>query len=120
MKDILTAVTSILCCIVMFLCPAMVVVGAEIDAKALYKEHCTPCHGVDGRGTDLGKGLAAMAEGIEFPDFNDPEWQKRTTDERMIEQITNGSPGRMFSFKEKMNGEEMKAVVVYVRGFPSR
>ncbi|MFQ5863443.1 MAG: c-type cytochrome [Candidatus Brocadiales bacterium] len=93
---------------------------AEVDAASLFKTHCIPCHGEDGRGTDLGKQLAAMAEGVEFPDFTDAEWQARKTDERMIEQIKNGSPDRMFSFKDKLSEEEIRALVAYVRGFPSR
>ncbi|MFQ5956334.1 MAG: c-type cytochrome [Candidatus Brocadiales bacterium] len=95
-------------------------VKAEIDAASLFKTHCIPCHGEDGKGTDLGKQLAAMAEGVEFPDFTNAEWQSRKTDERMIEQIKNGSPDRMFPFKDKLSEEEIKALVAYVRGFPSR
>lgn len=107
------------CCAVLFLHPAPDV-RAEVDAGSLYKAHCIPCHGEDGKGADLGKQLAAMAEGVELPDFTNPEWQAKKTDERMIEQIKNGSPGRMFSFKDKLSEDEIKAIVVYVRGFPSR
>ncbi len=107
------------CCAALFLHPTLSV-KAAIDGEPLFKTHCVVCHGEDGKGTDLGKGLAEMAEGVEFPDFTSAEWQSRKTDERMIEQIKNGSPGRMFSFNEKLSEEEIKAVVVYVRGFPSR
>ncbi len=107
------------CCAALFLYLALWV-QAAIDGEPLFKTHCIVCHGEDGKGTDLGKGLAEMAEGVEFPDFTSAEWQSRKTDERMIEQIKNGSPAGMLSFKDKLSEEEIEAVVVYVRGFPSR
>ncbi|HCN18902.1 MAG: hypothetical protein A3C38_06245 [Planctomycetes bacterium RIFCSPHIGHO2_02_FULL_50_42] len=118
MRDILPAV-MLICCTAIFLHP-IPYVKAGVDAGFLYKTHCVPCHGADGKGTDLGKQLAAMAEGVEFPDFTSAEWQAKKTDERMIEQMKNGSPNRMFSFKDKLSEEEIKALVAYVRGFPSR
>ncbi len=118
MSNLVYAVTFI-CCVVLFVCPVRDVL-ADADAGSLFKSHCAVCHGKDGRGTDLGKQLAAMAEGVEFPDFTSAEWQAKKTDERMIEQIKNGSPDRMFPFKDKLNEEEIKSLVVYVRGFPSR
>lgn len=118
MKNIMRTAAVVSCATIFWYLPTPV--RAEIDAASLFKTHCIPCHGEDGKGTDLGKQLAAMAEGIEFPDFTDPEWQKRKTDEQMIRQIENGSPGRMFSFRDKLSAEEIRAVVAYVRGFPSR
>lgn len=118
MRDILLAIMLIFC-VAIFLRTTQYA-KAEVDAAFLYKTHCVPCHGEDGKGTDLGKQLAAMAEGVEFPDFTNAEWQAKKTDERMIEQIKNGSPNRMFSFKDKLSEEEIKALVAYVRGFPSR
>jgi mono/diheme cytochrome c family protein len=85
---------------------------AEIDAQRLFKTHCLPCHGEDGKGTDLGKGLGA-------PDFTNAEWQKTRPDTRFIEQILNGSE-KMFAFKEKLNMEEVKALVAYVRQFAQK
>ncbi|MGR3296278.1 MAG: c-type cytochrome [Candidatus Bathyanammoxibius sp.] len=118
MSNMIFTVTFI-CCVILFVCPVRNAV-AEVDAASMFKQHCTPCHGEDGRGTDLGKQLAAMAEGIEFPDFTSADWQAKKTDERMIEQIKNGSPDRMFPFKDKLSEEEINVLVVYVRGFPSR
>lgn len=118
MRHVLATITFA-CCVFMPLFLTMEVKAGSGGAD-LFKTHCVPCHGQDGKGTDLGKQLAAMAEGVEFPDFTSVEWQEKETDERMTEQIKNGSPGRMFSFKDKMNEEEIKAVIVYVRGFPSR
>lgn len=84
-------------------------VKAEIDAKKLFKTHCIPCHGEDGKGTDLGKGLGT-------PDLTDAEWQRTKPDTRFVEQILNGSE-KMFAFKEKLTMEEVQALVAYVRQF---
>lgn len=86
--------------------------GADIDTNKLFKVHCIPCHGADGKGTDLGKGLGT-------PDFTDAEWQKTRPDARFVEQILNGSE-KMFPFKEKLNMEEVQALVVYVRQFAKK
>lgn len=87
-------------------------VRAEIDASRLFKAHCLPCHGEDGKGTDLGKGLGT-------PDFTDVQWQAKEIDERFVQQILNGSE-KMFAFKEKLNMDEIKALVAHVRKFASK
>ncbi|ODS31125.1 MAG: putative cytochrome [Candidatus Scalindua rubra] len=85
--------------------------AGEIDAKTLFKKHCKICHGEDGKGkTDLGEGLGAR-------DFTNKEFQDSTTDEEIIEQITNGTPEKMFPFKDKLTPEEIKSLVTVVRAF---
>lgn len=84
--------------------------AADIDAKKLYMTHCKTCHGEDGHPTDLGLGLGAR-------EFANPEWQAKTTDERIIEQINNGTPEKMMPFKEKLTQEEIKALVTVIRDF---
>ncbi len=85
---------------------------AEIDAGKLFKTHCVPCHGEDGRGTDLGKGLGV-------PDLTNAEWQKTRPDTRFVEQILKGSE-KMFAFKDKLKMEEVQALLAYVRNFAQR
>lgn len=84
--------------------------AAEVDANKLFMTHCKTCHGVDGKPTDLGQGLEA-------PDFTDATWQENITDEGIIEQVNNGTPEKMMPFKEKLNPDEIKALVPVVRGF---
>ncbi|MDN3510153.1 MAG: cytochrome c [Candidatus Jettenia sp.] len=84
--------------------------AADINAKELYMIHCKTCHGEDGKPTDLGLGLEAR-------DFTSPEWQAQTSDEKIIKQINDGTPEKMFPFKEKLSQEEIKALVPIVRGF---
>ncbi|MDR4506713.1 MAG: cytochrome c [Candidatus Brocadiaceae bacterium] len=89
---------------------ASAVNASNTDAKEIYLKHCKTCHGVDGEPTDLGTGLGARR-------FADQEWQEKTTDERIIEQINEGTPDMMMGFKEKLTPEEIKALVGVIRGF---
>ncbi|MCF6156354.1 MAG: cytochrome c [Candidatus Brocadia sp.] len=84
--------------------------AADIDAKKLYMTHCKTCHGEDGHPTDLGAGLGAR-------ELANAEWQAKTTDEQIIEQINNGTPEKMMPFKEKLTQDEIKALVSVVRSF---
>lgn len=95
---------------IIFLLYSPVLVKAEVGSETLFKTHCIPCHGEDGKGSDLGKGLGV-------PDFTDTNWQKTKTDERFVEQILNGTPDKMFAFKDKLNMDEVKALIAYVRKF---
>ncbi|MDR4498337.1 MAG: cytochrome c [Candidatus Scalindua sp.] len=82
----------------------------EIDANDLFKRHCVVCHGEDGKGkTDLGEGLGAR-------DFTQKEFHDSITDEKIVEQITNGSE-KMFPFKDKLAPEEIKALIPVIRAF---
>lgn len=84
--------------------------AADINAKELYMTHCKTCHGTDGKPTDLGVGLEAR-------DLTDPDWQAKVTDEQIVNQITNGTPDKMFPFKGKLSQEEIKALVPVIRSF---
>ena len=82
-----------------------------IDAQGLFKTHCVICHGEDGKGkTDLGEGLGAR-------DFTDKKFQDSITDEKILEQIENGTEDKMFPFKDKLTAEEMKALIPVIRAF---
>ena len=70
------------------------------------------CHGEDGR-AQTKKGRELKAE-----DFTSPKWQKRTTDEEIVEAIANGIPKKkMPAFKDKLSTEEIQALVPYLRAF---
>ncbi|MBM4053897.1 MAG: cytochrome c [Planctomycetes bacterium] len=84
--------------------------ASNVDGMKIYLQHCKTCHGVDGNPTDLGTGLGARK-------FADPEWQAKTTDERIIEQINEGTPEMMMPFKEKLTPDEIKALVPVIRSF---
>ncbi len=83
----------------------------RIDTQELYKKHCVLCHGEDGKGkTDLGEGLGAR-------DFTVKEFQDSITDEQILEQIEDGTPEKMFPFKDKLTEEEMNALLPVIRAF---
>jgi mono/diheme cytochrome c family protein len=80
-------------------------------AKALFSERCARCHGADGRGaTVLGDMLGA-------PDFTNEKWWKEDKgDSRLITSVTNGKD-EMPAFGKKLSGQEIGALVFYVRRF---
>ncbi len=85
--------------------------ASDIDAQGLYQKHCVLCHGEDGAGkTDLGEGLGAS-------DFNDKAFQDTTTDEQILEQITEGTEDKMYPFKDQLTPEEIQALVPVIREF---
>ncbi|HKP88098.1 MAG TPA: c-type cytochrome [Blastocatellia bacterium] len=82
------------------------------DGAALFKaNNCAACHGEDGKGNPTMK-----AKMKDLPDFTDAAWQKKTTDADMIETIKNGHKP-MPAYKDKLNDDQIKAVVAYVRTF---
>jgi cytochrome c6 len=80
--------------------------GAQAaDGKALYDAKCAMCHGKDGVAKPMAKGSAH---------FNDAKWQEATKVEAIETVITDGK-GKMKGYKDKMSGEEIKAVATYVK-----
>lgn len=78
------------------------------DGATLFAANkCTGCHGADGKGNPNIK---------DVPNFTDAAWQKKTPDSEMIKTITNGHKP-MPAYKDKLNEEQIKALVAYVRSF---
>lgn len=80
------------------------------EAKALFKQNCVKCHGVDGRG-ETTKGEIAGAQ-----DFTDSKWQKRVEEQHLVNSITYGR-GQMPSFEKRLSKEQIKLLALYVRTF---
>jgi len=78
------------------------------EAKALFKQNCVKCHGVDGRG-ETTKGEIVGAQ-----DFTDSKWQKRVEEQHLINSITYGR-GQMPSFEKRLSKEQIKLLALYVR-----
>jgi cbb3-type cytochrome c oxidase subunit III len=84
--------------------------GSAPDGAALFKKHCTMCHGADGKGF----------KALKTPDFTSPEWQAAHSDAVITETIKNGKKGTaMPAMAKKLNEDEIKAVVARVRSFNS-
>jgi mono/diheme cytochrome c family protein len=84
------------------------------DVAANWAAHCASCHGKDGKGATK----AGRTAGVK--DFTDAAYQKDFTDQKAIDQIKNGMKDKdgkekMKAFAEKMNDDEVKAVVAYIR-----
>src|SRR5262249_55524274 len=82
------------------------VIAAAPNGKAIFKGHCTPCHGEDGKGKPA----------VGTPDFTNAKTQDSLTDEEIIGTITNGRKGTLMpAWKGKLSPEEVSAVASYVR-----
>ena len=84
------------------------------DAKALYGQNCTRCHGADGKGeTRIGKKLGVK-------DYTDPKVQAALTDKEITETIKNGKPGTaMPAFGDKLSDDQISSLVKYIRSLDS-
>jgi cbb3-type cytochrome c oxidase subunit III len=77
----------------------------------LFKQKCSMCHGVDG------KGYAAL----KTPDFTDPKVQASLTDKEIAEVIKNGKKGTaMPAFGDKLSDEQIHALVNYIRSLKQK
>jgi cytochrome c6 len=81
---------------------------AQSDAAKIFKTNCVLCHAADGSGnTSAGKVLQAK-------DLRSDEVQKQSA-AALVDVITNGK-GKMPAFGNKINPEDVKSLVVYIRG----
>src|SRR6266849_6610495 len=86
----------------------MLCAPAKADEKsaALYKQKCTACHGVDGKGeTPTGKAMKVRS-------FADPEVAKMS-DEELAGAIEKGK-GKMPAYGKSLKPDEIKALVAYI------
>lgn len=87
-----------------------VVKAAKINGTKLYKKHCDACHDKNGKPTNFGKELGTN-------DFTDKSWQSSVTDEKIVEQISVGTPEKMMPFKDELSQDEIKSLVPVIRSF---
>jgi len=85
------------------------------EAKANWDKHCAKCHGVDGKGqTKMGKQAGAK-------DYTDPKVQAELKDDKAIKTIKEGlsvdGKKKMDPYADKLNDDEVKALVAYIRAF---
>jgi len=81
------------------------------DGSTVFKNNCVMCHGADGKGFPV----------LKTPDFTDPKWQATIKDKQMREVIKNGKKGTpMQSFADKLNDQEISAVIAYIRSLKKK
>ena len=89
------------------------------SGEALYKEHCSVCHGDKGEGD----GFAAKFLDPKPRDFTKGIYKLRSTpslptDEDITRTITEGIPGTLMpAFEKSLKKEEVKTLVAYVKRF---
>ena len=85
--------------------------GPAPDAGGdLFKHKCIMCHGADGKGYP----------NMKTPDFTDPKFQAKHTDDEITKTIKNGKPGTVMpAFKDSLSDDQIKALVAYIRSLDS-
>ena len=97
--------TSVLLILVVALAP----VAFAADGAATYKAKCASCHGADG------KGQSPMGKKMNLRDLGSPEVQKQT-DKELYDWTADGK-GKMPAYKDKLSGDDIKALVAHMRTF---
>lgn len=102
---------SALVLVCLLVLPAMV---HAADAAENWKANCAACHGADGTGHTKAGRMAGVK------DMSDAAYQKTFSDEQAMAQIKNGfkddkGKQKMKAFGDKLNDDEIKALVTYVR-----
>ena len=84
----------------------------SVEGKAIFEHKCQGCHGADGAGH------TRFGQKNKLPNFSSSRWQEGTSDQDILNMITNGSKKnpKMKSFKDKLSPEEIQAVAHYIRG----
>jgi cytochrome c553 len=88
------------------------------DVKGNWEKHCLKCHGPDGKGnTKMGK-----QSGVK--DYSDPKVQAEMKDENAIKIIKEGivdkGKKKMDPYGDKLNDEEIKALIAHMRSFEKK
>lgn len=85
------------------------------DVQANWDKHCLKCHGKDGKGnTKMGK-----QSGVK--DYTDAKVQAEMKDENAIKVIKEGivekGKKKMEPYGDKLNDDEIKALIAHMRAF---
>jgi mono/diheme cytochrome c family protein len=80
----------------------------KVDARGLFVENCSICHGKNGR-AHVFHGWLFRAQNLTRPD-----WQAKATDAEILHAIQTG-PGVMPAFEKKLSEPEIEALAAYVR-----
>ncbi len=97
-----------------FLACAVPALAAPVTEN--WENHCTKCHGEDGKGqTKAGKKL-------QLKDYTDAKVQAEMKDEEMIKVITEGitdkaGKEKMKAYKDELSSDEIKELVAHIRKF---
>ncbi len=82
----------------------------KVDARGLFVENCSTCHGQNGRGRTFHGWLVGAQN------FTDARWQIDTPHPEIVQAITTG-PGLMPAIEKPLSAAEIEALAEYVRTF---
>ncbi len=92
---------------------AFALTAVAADAVANWKEHCSKCHGDDG------KGQTKMGRKLSIADISDPAVQSKFTDADAMKAMKEGIKDKNGKVQMKptegISEEEMKALVAHLR-----
>lgn len=81
---------------------------AQSSGAELYQEHCSKCHGENGKARTL-RGWLFFAQNL-----SKATWQANTSDKEILSAIQKG-PGIMPSYADSLTDEEQQNVLKFVR-----
>ncbi len=85
------------------------------DVKENWEKNCQKCHGADGKGqTKMGRQSGAK-------DYTDAKVQEELKDDAAVKIIKEGvvdkGKKKMDPYGDKLNDDEIKALIAYIRAF---
>lgn len=91
--------------------PAVPAAAKMPAAREMFQRQCARCHGADGTGSE------ARASQPEIPDFTATSWQTRRSEAQLRTSILDGKGRDMPSFHGKINEDQTRDLVAFVRSF---
>jgi mono/diheme cytochrome c family protein len=80
-------------------------------AASLFQANCIPCHGPDGRGTNVRLAFPTL------PNFTARQFQAERTNAQMVASVLDGKGVLMPAWRGRLNPEQAQELVAYVRTF---
>jgi mono/diheme cytochrome c family protein len=79
--------------------------------RVLFQKRCADCHEADGTGSTTRTVLPQM------PDFTNHRWQQQRSDTQLVVTILEGKGAQMPAFGGKINKEQARELITYIRAF---
>jgi mono/diheme cytochrome c family protein len=91
--------------------PAPAAAPAHRNESQLFRKLCAACHGTDGHGSVARDNFPTL------PDFTLDSWQTKRTNAQVLVTILEGKGTGMPSFRGKVNREQARGLVEFIRTF---